>query len=92
MSPSNASAIARTVSRSAAASTATTATSGDIARAAVAVMPSRTPSAHAAREQATTTGACSGPEPEATCGDGREEAPASTIAIAAPLPLPAAAG
>ena len=58
--PSSASAIARTVSRSSAASrrddrTARRAT----ARAAVAVMPSRTPSAHAAREHAITIGACS---------------------------------
>jgi hypothetical protein len=55
-------------------------------------MPSRTPSAQAAREHATTTGAWSGPEPAASWCDGREDEPASTIAIAAPLPVPVAAG
>jgi len=56
---SSASASARTVSRSSVASAAMTLISGDAARAAVAVMPTRTPSAYAAREQAWTTGLCS---------------------------------
>ena len=79
--PSSASASARTVSRSSAPSAATTRTSGDANRAALAVMPSRTPTVHAAREHARTIGLCRASDARTpTAGS----CPAPTTATAAP--------